>query len=454
MDLVSHSNIRSARRTTGALSLKGSATDSPAGAAPSATAITLAWLVRLRWGGGLGQAMTIGVAVLGLGLDLRLVPLVALVATTLASNLALVAWLRRIRDVPSRSMGLVLTLDTLILSGLLYFSGGPANPFSIFYLVHVTLAALVLGMRWAGGMVALSAALYASLFFWHAPVAGMEHAHHGGPAFSVHLQGMWIAFTLAASLIAYFVARVAAALREREEDLARARQLAARSEKLASLTTLAAGAAHELGTPLGTIAIASKELERSILTNPVDAIGDARLIRTEVDRCRAIVQRMSATAGTMAGEIPDATTAQVVFERCVERLGHDATARVSLAHGDPVRFLCPVEGVVQVLQSLVQNGLYASRASGAHVTLSCVETASAIRLVVEDSGVGIGADDLAHVGEPFFTTKPPGEGMGLGVFLAYAFAERCGGRLEIDSRKGVGTKVTIELPRLPGRSHE
>ena len=270
-------------------------------------------------GSRLGQTATIAVAVLGLGLDLPTLQLALLVSMTVASNVALALWLRRETEFPPRTMGLVLAADTFVLSALLYSSGGPSNPFSVLYLVHVTLAALVLGMRWAAAVVVLSAVLYATLFFAHVPVAGMGHAHHGGSAFSVHLQGMWIAFTVAASLIAYFVARVAAALRDRESDLARAQALATRTEKLASLTTLAAGAAHELGTPLGTIAVASKELERSIGVNPVEAMDDARLIRTEVDRCRAIVQRMSAQAGDTMGELPEPTTTAEILRRCALR---------------------------------------------------------------------------------------------------------------------------------------
>lgn len=422
---------------------------------PSPATITVAWLVRLRWGAVLGQTLTIAVAVLGLKLDLPIVPLAVLVLTTVVSNAALALRLRRAHDVATRTVGLVLAADVFVLSGLLYCSGGPSNPFSVVYLVHVTLAALVLGVRWAGAMVALSAVLYAALFFWHVPVAALDHAHHhgGSSPFSVHLQGMWIAFSVSASLIAYFVARVAGALRAREAELAEAKELAARSEKLASLTTLAAGAAHELGTPLGTIAVASKELERSIRADADEALDDARLIRTEVERCRAIVQRMSAQAGDTMGELPQATTAAEAFRSCLERLGREADASVVIDVDvtEAAPFACPPEGLVQVLLSLVQNARWAVRQAGAgRVVLTSSCTAESVRLVVEDDGVGITAAALARIGEPFFTTKPTGEGMGLGIFLARTFAERWGGSFEITSREGEGTIATLELPRVEG----
>ena len=415
---------------------------------PSPAAITVAWLVRLRWGAVLGQTATIAVAIFGLDLQLPIFPLALLVGVTVVSNGLLAARLRMVDDVSTRTIGLVLAADVFVLSGLLYCSGGPSNPFSVMYLVHVTLAALVLGVRWAGAMVALSAVLYAALFFWHVPVAELSHAHHHGPSpFSVHLQGMWIAFTIAASLIAYFVARVAGALRARENELARARAMAARSEKLASLTTLAAGAAHELGTPLGTIAIASKELERTIRSNADEAIDDARLIRTEVERCRAIVRRMAAQAGETMGEIPRLTTSEEIFRACIDRLGRDASENVVVEASDGVPFSCPTEGTIQVLLSLVQNARWAVRAAGGKVVLSSTFTPERVRLVVTDDGVGIAEDVLSRIGEPFVTTKPPGEGMGLGLFLARTFAERWGGSFALESSNGQGTTATLELPR-------
>jgi two-component system, sensor histidine kinase RegB len=422
----------------------------------SPAAITLAWLIRLRWGAVLGQSVTIGAAAFGLGLDLPFGPLAALVLATAVSNLVLARWSARAAEATARwAPGAVLAADTLVLTALLYFSGGPSNPFSVLYLVHVTLAALVLGIRWAGAMVALSALSYAALFFRHLPVpelahehAHAQHAQHAQTStFSVHLQGMWIAFTVTATLIAYFVTRLAEALRAREAELASAQRIAARNEKLASLTTLAAGAAHELGTPLGTIAIASKELERSIARAPEDALEDARLIRSEVERCRTIVRRMAAEAGEAVGEIPEPTTSTHVLAQLTARLEGLGITRVDVAAPPEASLVCPVEGLVQVLISLVQNALHASRESEARVTVRAESTETAVRFVVEDRGTGIPAELLSRLGEPFLTTKEPGEGMGLGLFLANAFAGRCSGSLVLSSEKGAGTRATLELPR-------
>ncbi len=411
----------------------------------SATAITLTWLVRLRWGFFLAQAATVVLARYVLEVDVPIAALAAVVAMSGLSNLALDLWSRRRPDPHQSALGGVFVLDTLLLTALLYFSGGPANPFSVFYLVHVTIAAVALGMRWAAVVVVLSVMSYAALFFKHVNVPAMEHAHHSGTAFSVHLQGMWFALTIAASLIAYFVTRVSGSLRARESELLRTQQLAARNEKLASLSTLAAGAAHELGTPLGTIAIAAKELERSIRTAPEEAIADARLIREELERCRAIVSRMSASAGQSVGELPVPTTTNAVVAALRDRMGDAALSNVDVKLVETA-FDAPVEGLVQVLSNLVQNAIHATPDGGTPVVLMSDVAAGALRFTVVDRGHGVARADLDRVGEPFFTTKPPGQGMGLGLFLARAFADRHGGRLTFSSEEGKGSRVTLELP--------
>ena len=439
------SDVAVRTRTLAAVPDAEPATPPRASVERSATAITLTWLVRLRWGFFLAQAVTVVAARYVLAVDVPVAALAGVVATSGASNLALGLWSRRRRDPQQSALGGVFVLDTLLLTALLYFSGGPANPFSVFYLVHVTIAAVALGMRWAALVVVLSVLSYATLFFEHVNVPAMEHAHHSGTAFSVHLQGMWFALTIAASLIAYFVTRVSGALRAREVELLRTQRLAARNEKLASLSTLAAGAAHELGTPLGTIAIAAKELERSIHSAPDEAVADARLIRDELERCRAIVSRMSASAGQSIGELPAPTTTGAVLAALRERMGDTALAGVDVQLED-VAFDAPIQGLVQVLSNLVQNALHATPDGGTPVVLMSDVVGGKLRFTVIDRGHGVARADLDRVGEPFFTTKPPGQGMGLGLFLARAFADRYGGQLVFSSEEGRGSRVTLELP--------
>jgi two-component system sensor histidine kinase RegB len=416
-------------------------------------AIALGWIVRLRWGAVLGQAVTVAAATFVFGSPLPVAPLSMIIAATALSNAALHRWMQSPRAVSPPLVAVVLAVDTMLLSALLYFSGGPSNPFSVLFLVQITIAALVLGLRYTAVIVALSAASYAFLFFDNVPLAGMEHMHHGGNReLALHLQGMFAAFTLAAILIAYFVTRVSLALRQRDAQLAEAQRLAASNEKLASLSTLAAGAAHELGTPHATIAVSSRELERAAQAIPgaESLCADARLIRQEVDRCRDIVRQMSARAGDPIGEVAERVEVRAIVSELRRRLPEARAARLDVRLAGAESFTLPWRGLVQALVSLVNNAFDASDASearGRRVLLSVGGVAERVACFeIVDEGSGIDPSTLARVGEPFFTTKPPGVGTGLGVFLARAFADRLGGTFALTSARGQGTKVVLEIP--------
>lgn len=411
---------------------------------PAVGTITVAWLVKLRWGAAALQALTVAVSVVALRLPLQVAPLAGLIGITVATNLWLELAQRGPRP-PTAAVPAVFVTDTLLITGLLYFAGGPSNPFSAVYLVHITLAALVLGMRWAWALVALSSACYLGLFFKHVHVHELAHDHGAPGQFGLHLQGMWLAFTLAAAMIAYFVSRVAEALREREAELANARELAARMDRIVSLTTLAAGAAHELGTPLGTIAIAAGELERRLEAMP-DAgpmRDDARLIRDQLARCRAILDQMSARVGDGVGEAPTSVSVNRLVHDVREHFG-DASARIETSTGDDALIAAPATALSQALGNLVKNALEASEHQ---VVVSARSTADVVHIEVRDRGRGMEVEVLRHVGEPFFTTKETGKGMGLGVFLAQTLAVQLHGSLRVESEPGKGTTAILELPR-------
>lgn len=154
---------------------------------------------------------------------------------------------------------------------------------------------------------------------------------------------------------------------------------------------------------------------------------------------------MSANAGQTLGELPEATTTAVVLDALRVRMGDAAFGEV-VAQVEDAPLRVPLQGLVQVLANLVQNALQASPAGAEQVVVRFDVVGGTVRFTVQDRGRGIRRADLDRVGEPFFTTKPPGQGMGLGLFLARAFAERQGGQLVVTSEDGKGTRVTLELP--------
>jgi two-component system sensor histidine kinase RegB len=217
-----------------------------------------------------------------------------------------------------------------------------------------------------------------------------------------------------------------------------------------SMTTLAAGAAHELSTPLATIALASKELERSASAQgAVALIDDARLIRAEVDRCRAILDQMSGRAGGVAVDDPEAVDLRVVVDDVRSRLTHDQAARLEVTLlTAPASVYLPRAGFGQTLLTLVKNAFDANgRAADTRVFVDVSRDEDRLRITVRDHGDGMMPDVLQRAGEPFFTTKEAGRGLGLGLFLARVFAERTGGSLTLQSDQG--TTATLELPLRP-----
>jgi two-component system sensor histidine kinase RegB len=393
----------------------------------------LLWLVRLRWHALVALAVAMTLAPMLMGVSVPWLPAVALVGGLGVSNLACLGWVRSERSVRTSAIGLVLLADTALLTAALHLSGGALNPSASLYVVQVTLAALLLGVRWVAAVGAASLVGYALL------LASPHSGAAPGPESSL------AALAITLGINATLVVRMVAAFRERQEALAQAQREAAQAEKLASLTTLAAGAAHELATPLGTIAIAATELEELIAPAPEHAVLEARLIREQVARCKHILQRLGARAGSEPGEMPRTTTAGEAFDRLRRELG--ARAERLETNGDrAVSFEAPVESLTGVLANLVSNGLQASPPEG-RVTLALSARGGDVRFTAHDRGSGIEPWLLPRLGEPFLTTKAPGEGLGLGLFLAFRFARACGGRLQVESELGQGTRVHLDLPR-------
>ena len=222
----------------------------------------------------------------------------------------------------------------------------------------------------------------------------------------------------------------------------------AKHERLASLVTLAAGAAHELGTPLGTIAVVARELERyaANVTSNDAVLEDARLIRSEVERCHRILERMSAQSAEPMGETPKSVRIRDFLMQVLAEFPEAQRALLKIELADEaLAAVLPAQATAQSLAALIQNALDAN-VDRRPILIAATETGSELRIAVQDHGHGMPANVLRRIAEPFFTTKEPGKGMGLGTFLVRTFAERLGGRVLFDSVPGEGTTVTLELP--------
>jgi two-component system sensor histidine kinase RegB len=412
------------------------------GITPGATA---PWLARLRWAtiALQGTALLLVVSLPGIEIPIREVAL--LLAVALVSKVLLATWLVRGSTLPRASAAAALGIEMLLLTALLELTGGPFNPFSVILIVQVTFAALTLGRLYAALGTLVAALCYGALVYWH--ITEVPHGHHRLNDLPSHVLTMWMSVMAVAELAAYFVVQASNAVARREEKIEAMRQRAARTEHLMSLTTLAAGAAHELSTPLATIAIAARELEHATAArgNVPEIAEDARLIRTEVDRCQLILDQMSGRAGGIAADDPEPVRIAEVLAEVRARLTPEDDCRLIVRLPDSQTAVhLPKAGLVRAVASLVDNAFDASEDPASPVVVEIVQHGDRWSVSVRDQGPAVSPEILQRAGEPFFTTKEPGRGLGLGLFLTRVFAERVGGALTLCS--GEGTTASLDLP--------
>ena len=394
----------------------------------------------MRWGALAIQAASIIIATEGLGVELPLASMWSLVAVGALSNL----WLAT-RKERAGPLGAFLILDVVLLTGLLYLSGGPTNPFSIIYVVYIAMSAVMLAPRWTWTIAGLSIVSFAALFVVHIPSQHLGHVGHGG-GFQTHLYGMFVALVLAVVLITYFVSQLSLELRNRERALAEAEERTHRWGKLASIATLAAGAAHELGTPLGTIAVAAREIERQARRAPGGEVlaQDAELIREELERCRTVLDRMAAAGGEHIGEPRSSVSVEALFEDVRQRLGPDLAERWQ-TRTDVATIKVPNEAMKQLVENIARNGFDACETG--RVSLEVRRLDGAVEFRFADEGGGMDEQTAKRAAEPFFTTKNKDDRMGLGLFLARTLVDSLDGQLIIDSATHQGTTIRVVLPQ-------
>ena len=437
--------------------------------------LNAAWLINLRWVAVVGQIAAIVGAVIFFQTELpALWAMLVVISVTAISNVLLSLWFSRsgyaaenlqlpdtsIFQTPSGPgwrtvLGLVMVMDVLSLTALLFATGGPNNPFSLFMLVNVSLGALILDRKWAWGINVLANLCLLLLAFEH---MDLEYLDMGLPAFrragrmTLNHLSLLVAFATCSSVIVYFMTRLTGEVRQQQAAVRDVQQQQARNEKVEALGTLAAGTAHELATPLSTIAIVAKDVEQAFEKHPPnfpgaqEVIEDVHLIRSQLDRCRTIIDRMSSHAGEAVGEPLKHVSLGVLADASLEGLIGRGRVHLDLLPEDHSQMVSvPIDGLSQAIRGLVQNALDADN-SDRPVNVKIRKREGGWCWKIVDRGTGMAPAVLERVSEPFFTTKPPGKGMGLGVFLAKNVVKRLGGTVKHTSVEEEGTTVTILLP--------
>ena len=385
------------------------------------------------------------VAALSVAYDLGIsLPWLQLAAVLIMlSFISAAAWMsvRRRRRVGAGQFFSHLLTDVGALTAVLYLSGGSANPFVSLYLVTLVIAAIALPPPFAWAMAAVTVTCYGLLFHFHVPIPPLHAAHD----FELHLFGMWVNFLVCAVIIAWLVARMAQAIRSRDAQIARQREEALRNERIVALGTLAAGAAHELGTPLSTMAVVLGDMAH-VRAGDDELSRDIATLRTQVDVCKHTITRMVASAGQARAEGGCAQPIDEFLRETVERwrlIRPTASVSEHLAGAVPAPSIVTEQTLRQAIITLLNN---AADASPHQVELDCSWSRERLSLEIRDRGPGLSSEAVAQAGRGFFSTKPAGEGNGIGLILARATLERLGGRIDLTPREGGGACTLLELP--------
>lgn len=405
----------------------------------SSGTVNLGRLVVYRHLALVAQGIAVPSAIYGLGLQLDAFRLLAIIAVYGIYN-GITWWsLRHGAVITEPQLFAQLLVDVAEMAALLYLTGGASNPFVWFFLVPLTLTAASLPEVYSWAMAVITSVCYSLLMFYNVP---LPHQHGGD--FNLHVIGMWTGYLLSAALIAYFAVHMNNTLRQRDLALARVREQTLRDERLVALGTLAAGAAHEMGTPLATMAVVTKELRRDYAHLP-ELAQQLEVVRSQIDRCKGILSSMAAAAGQNRADAGYRLGLDRYLADLIE--GWRQSRPKAVVRYFPCNKAAPTIIAEQTLsQSIINAFNNAADASEHDVEVTAQWDAQTLMLEICDRGPGLNSEAEARAGELLFTTKAPGEGHGIGLFLAQATISRLGGSMRLCNREGGGACTRIELP--------
>lgn len=343
--------------------------------------------------------------------------------------------------VTEQEFALQLGFDLLIHSALLYYSGGSTNPFVAYYLVPLTIAAATLPWLYTALLGGCALTGYTLLLIWYQP---LHAGSYDSFLINLHLFGMWVNFALSAAFIAFFVSRMAIALREQEELQALRREETMRDQQLLAVATQAAGAAHELGTPLSTMSVLLGEMSQELGNN--EALqADLQLLRGQVALCKDILQGLVREAEADRSQAVQWQTLDAWLAGCVDRwhlMRPEASYQFETESSGVAPLIKAPADLGQAVLNLLNNAADAC-AEGLQISLYWDD--QQVRIRIKDSGPGVPLHIVEQLGRPFITTK--GKGLGLGMFLSQASVTRAGGRVKLYNHQTGGTLAELCLPR-------
>jgi two-component system sensor histidine kinase RegB len=412
--------------------------------------VRLDTILRLRWLAVLGQLAAIFIVEQGLEFDVEVAPCLTIVGLSALLNLVLQIWFNPMQRLEPAFAAALLALNIIELAGLLFFTGGLQNPFSFLFLAPVLISATALPIRFTIALGMLAVASASILVFFYFPLPWDADDPLVLP--SIYLLGVWLSIVVAIGVTSLYAFQVAEESRKLSDALAATELVLTREQHLTQLDGLAAAAAHELGTPLSTIFLISRELEQSVQGNPQLA-GDVKTLREQAQRCREILAKITELPAT--GAPFDRMPLSALIEEVVaphRDFGVAIKVRIAVA-GTPEPAGARNPAILYGVGNIVENAVDFARTA---VEVNAWWNAEAVEIVIFDDGPGIPPDFLKRIGEPYLSRRPGADetqntrsGLGLGVFIARTLLERTGAKVSFTNRAfpDHGAVVRIVWPR-------
>lgn len=334
-----------------------------------------------------------------------------------------------------------LLVDIIFFSVLLYFSGGASNPFISYYLIPISIAAITLPRSYTASIALIALSGYSLLLTYYIPVMAIAPSHmgHTMAGNNLHIIGMWANFAISAAIISYFVSQIARELELQQQKIAEHREQQLENEQLLAIGTLAAGTAHELGTPLNTMRLLVDEMQQAENGNK-----DIALLSQQIDQCKITLKQLQSTANESSSNQYSTQSLQGYFDQLIERwqlMRPELNAKVNYDKSEyPAPDIRFHPTIAQSILNLLNNAADASP-TGVEVSISWSDVD--VILCIKDFGEGYQTTTSSDL-KPFSTNKA--DGLGLGLFLSQNTVTRFGGSISLDKLPEGGTLTKLCLP--------
>jgi len=420
----------------------------------------------------LSEVLLIVLSVYGLSIHLPELQLWLVVLATCAVNIFTSMRLGTDEPVTELEIFSQISIDVFAIAAMLYLTGGASNPITWVFLLPLIITAIMLPQDYAWYMVILTTSLYTMLIAFNVPLPSIEphmpdpamllsdlesyemlqhtHAMNDRSYYSLHMFGMWFGFVFSAGLVAFFVVELARTLRDQERSLAEARENALRDERVIALGTLAASAAHDMGTPLGTIAIVAHELEQEYPSHRYPDLYEKMLVmQQQINRCKEALSVMSASAGEMRAESGGVILLTDYIDDVIKQWRtHKPGAKLNFFIDPDVAKEAKIIAERTLTHSIINILNNAAEASPTELGIEFHATWDLEHVTIEirDFGPGFPPELVEVAGKQPVVSKK--RGLGVGLFLTYSTINRLGGKVNLYNSDSGGACVEITLPLL------